>query len=639
MRPFHVLAAVALAAPAAPAAGQDGWPTFHGNLAAQKYSDATQITPGNVGELERVWEVHTGDVADGSGELPPSYFNATPIYANDTLYIGTAFYRILALDPATGEQLWSYDTGSSLEQLTQPGLKTRGVAYWQAEDPQDGLPCQKIVYMGTNDAKLHAVDADTGAACAGFADNGALDINRWNTTNDKYPLSILQPPTVTQDVLVTGWSGYDFRYAEAPPGSVFGLDPQTGERLWEINFIPEDIRPETGTANVWTNMTVDEERGILYMPVSSPSPNFWGGNRTEEIPRATSVTAADIETGEVLWSYQTIHHDVWDYDIVAAPTLVDIEVDGETVPALVQSTKQGLFFVLNRETGEPIWEIPEVEVPQSDVAGEQTSPTQPVPTRPEPLLDPEGFPGIWGLADAVSFGACSDFAEGLRNEGLYTPPTDEGNGTLFWPSFSGGPQWGGGSYNPETGLYVINASIMADYMELIPREEYDAMSDDERSATGETYSYYAQEGAPFAVKSGKFMNGLGMPCWKPPFGVIAAYDMNTGEQVWKRPFGKVQKWGFYLPEAWGSPNIGGPAQTASGLIFIGATMDSRVHALSVETGEELWSDLLEAPSVANPAVFMHEGRQYVVFTGGGNKIMKPEVSDQVVAYALPAGTE
>jgi quinoprotein glucose dehydrogenase len=305
------------------------------------------------------------------------------------------------------------------------------------------------------------------------------------------------------------------------------------------------------------------------------------------------------------------------------------------VPALVQSTKQGLFFVFDRETGEPVWPIDEVDVPQTDMEGEVTAAAQPIPMHPEPILDPESWPGIWGLAATISLGACSSFAEGLRNEGLYTPPTDKGNSTLFWPSFTGGPQWGGGSYNPDTGIYVINASVMVDYLQLIPRSEYDAMSDDEQEAKGEAYSYHAQEGAPYAVKTGQFMNGLGMPCWKPPFGVIAAYDMATGEQVWKRPFGQVQRWGFYMPESWGSPNIGGPVQTSSGLIFIGATMEGRAHALSAETGAELWSDLLEAPSIANPAVFIHEGQQYVVFTGGGNEILKPDVSDQVVAYALP----
>lgn len=615
---------------ALPSQAQD-WAAFHGNLAAQKYSPATQITPENVGALEKAWEIHTGDVSDGSGDKPASYFNATPIFANDTVYIGTAFYRVLALDPATGEQKWAFDTGAVLDKaLTQPGLKTRGVAYWAAENPTEGQPCQRQMFMGTQEGKLYAVDADTGKACTGFAQNGVLDINQWNTTNAKWPLSILQPPTIYKDQIFIGWSGYDFRYSEAPPGSVFAVDARTGELNWQVNLIPEDIRPQTGTANVWTNMTVDEERGILYMPVSSPSPNFWGGNRKEDIPLATSVTAVDTETGDVIWSQQLVHHDLWDYDPDAAPTLIDVQKDGKTIPAIIQTTKQALLFVFNRETGEPIWPIPERPVPQGAPEGDIVSATQPIPDHPEPMVDPNGFE-IWGLADTVSFGECSRFAEGLRKEGIYTPPRTEGNGSLVWPSYNGGIEWGGGSYNPETGIYVVNSSRIAQWFQLIPRAQFDKLTEEDKKDADN----YAMEGAPFGLKANTFMNSLGMPCWTPPFGTIAAYDMKTGDQIWKRPFGRAQRYGFYMPQSWGSPNIGGPVQTKSGLIFIGATMDGYVHAFSVEDGEELWSTLVEAPAVANPAVYTYNGREFVVFVAGGNHILKPDVSDQVVAFALP----
>jgi len=620
-----------LAMSLAPAAPAQDWPAFHGTVDGKKFSSADQITPDNVGMLEEAWDLNTGDVSDGSGERPASYFNSTPIYANDTLYIGTAFYRILAIDPATGDIRWSFDTETPLEQVTQPGLKTRGVAYWEAEDPQDGQPCQKRVLMGTNNAEIHAVDADTGEPCAEWGDGGVVDLNTWNDTNDKYPLSVLQPPTVAGDHVFTGWSGYDFQYAVAPPGSVFALDARTGELDWELEFLPPELRRTSGTANVWTNMTVDEERGLLFMPVSSPSPNYWGGNRLEEAPLASSITAADVDTGEVVWSYQIIHHDIWDYDPNAAPTLIEVEKDGETIPALVQTTKQGLLFVLNRETGEPVWPIEEKPVPGDPAEGDRVSPTQPIPDWPEPMLG--DFPGVWGLADALSFGACSDMIEGLRYDGMYTPPivADEPReGTLIWPSVSGGIQWGGGAYDPDTGTYVVNTSHMGDWMRLIPREDYEA-----ETSQNEQGGYYPMEGAPFGVQYDKMMNWLGMPCWKPPFGSIAAYDMRTGEKRWQVPFGRSQRYGFYMPESWGSPNIGGPALTATGLIFIGAAMDGYVRAMSAETGEVLWEDLVEAPAVATPAVFVHEGRQYVVFAAGGNQILKPDVSDQVVAYTLP----
>ncbi|MBP0482135.1 pyrroloquinoline quinone-dependent dehydrogenase [Sagittula salina] len=611
------------------AAHAQDWPGFHGNLASQKYSPLTQITPENVGDLERAWEVHTGDLSLGNGDLPKTIWSATPVYANDTLYLGTPFYRILALDPATGEERWSFDTESTLEALTQPGLKNRGVTYWEAEQPT-GQACDKAVYIGTMDARLFAVDADSGRPCKDFAEGGALDVNQWNTTNNRWPLSLLQPPTAYKDKLFIGWAGMDWQYSEAPPGTVFAVDARTGELDWTVDFIPEEIRAKTGTANVWTAMTVDQERGILYLPVSSPSPNYWGGNRTQEIPMATSVTAVDTESGAVLWSRQLVHHDIWDYDTDSAPTLVDLTVDGERVPALVQSTKQGMLYVLNRETGEPIFDWEERPVPASDAEGEQAAPTQPFVTTPEPPNSSTEWPGIWPLADTLSFGYCSRRLEELTYEGLFTPPNEHG-GALIYPGTAGGMQWGGGAVNPETGVYYVNTSRVVQILELFPRAEYDQM----QGGSGNEQGLYPQEGAPYGFSLTNFVTPtLGIPCWKPPFGTLQAYDLNTGEKLWQTPFGAVQQWGFYMPESWGSPNIGGPVVTASGLLFIGASMDDRVRAIDAETGEELWSDLLDVPVVANPAVYEHEGEQYVVFVSGGNTILKPEVSDQVVAYRL-----
>ena len=623
-----VALAVALAATALPATAQD-WDTFHGQLSAQKYSPADEITVDNVAGLERQWTVHTGDMSDGSGDLPPTVWSATPIYANDTLYLGTPFYRILALDPATGEEKWSYDSQSRLEALTQPALKNRGVAYWEAENPEDGQPCQKRVYIGTMTATLHAVDADTGKPCADFAKDGILDVNQWNTTNDRWPLSLLQPPTVVGDTLVLGWAGKDWAFAEAPPGTLFGLDARTGEKRWEVNFIPEKMRQRTGTANVWTAMSADPELGLVYIPVSSPSPNYWGGNRIEDIPRATSVTAVDVETGEVVWSRQLVHHDIWDYDTNAAPTLIDIERDGKTIPALVQTTKQGFLYVLNRETGEPIFDWEEREVPPSQAEGEKASPTQPFPAAPPPTNDPDDWPGVWWLADLVSLGNCSRRAEALDYQGLYTPPSV--NGTLTYPATAGGMQWGGAAVDPESGVLYVNASRVVQEYRLVPREEYDRIQGGSFAESG----YYPQAGAPYGFYLSNFQNWAGMPCWKPPFGTLSAYDIAKGEKLWEEPFGRVQRYGFYMPKSWGTPTIGGPAVTAGGLIFIGASIDARVRALDAETGKELWYDNVMAPAVANPAVFEHDGREWVVFVAGGNSILKPEVGDEIAAYALP----
>ena len=613
--------------------GTATWDSFHGQLNAQKYSPLTQITADNVGKLTKVWEFHTGDVSDGKGDTPATVWSATPIFANDTLYIGTPFDRLIALDPGTGKEKWHYDTKSSHKALTQPVLKNRGVSYWQAKQPVNGQACQKIVYMGTVDGKLFALDADSGKPCSDFADNGVLDLNQWNTVNAKYPLSVLQPPTVVGNHLLVGWAGKDWAYAEAPPGTVFSFNAQTGEREWTFDAIPEKIRKRTGTANVWTHMSADEANGLVYLPVSSPSPNYWGGNRVDAIPLGTSTTALDINTGKVVWSRQWVHHDVWDYDINSAPTLMDITVDGKQIPALVQATKQGFLFVVNRLTGEDVWPIEERPVPQGDgsVQGEVLSPTQPFPTKPAPLLDQSKKPEIWKLADIVGGGQCSRLWDNLTYEGMYTPPTTKGEGTLTYPDSAGGVQWGGVAFDPQKQIAIVNTSHIVQYVKLYSREDYDNADKDSGNESG----FAPQEGAPYGMRLLVASNWLGMPCWKPPFGEIVALDMHTGDVKWRRPVGASQQYGFFMPESWGSPTIGGPAVTAGGVIFIGASMDAKVRAYSVETGEELWSDQAEAPAVANPSVYEYKGRQYVAFVAGGNTILKDQVGDQVVVYALP----
>jgi len=604
----------------------DGWYTFNGNLENQKYSPADQINPQNVGKLEKVWEVHTGDVSDGSGKTPLTDWSATPLFVNDTIYVSTPFYRVFALAPDTGDVKWTYDTHAVLEALTQPDLKTRGVAYWQAAAPQPGTPCQKIVYVGTMDAKLHAVDADSGKKCEGFANGGVLDVNQWNTTNNKWPLSLLQPPTVYKDTLFIGWAGRDWSDAVDPPGTVFAVNAQTGQLKWVFHALPDEVVHKTGTSNVWASMSLDAEHGILYLPVSSPSPNFYGGDRKEELPLATSVTALEADTGKVLWSRQIVHHDLWDYDTNSPPVLVDINKDGRTIPALVQSSKMGIFFVLNRLTGEPIYPIEERKVPQSDVPGEQSSPTQPYAATPEPTV-PDRFPGISGLADILSFGECSRVMKGLRYDGRYTPPSLQG--TLAYPSTAGGVEWGGGAVDPRSAIYVVNSSYVAQIYQLLERRDYE-----ERAKNGSPQEYFPQTGAPYGFYLRTFVNFLGMPCWDPPYGTLSAYDLNSGKLLWKKPFGEVQQWGFYMPLSWGSVTIGAPLITKSGLIFIGGSMDARVRAIDLKSGEVVWQALVDAPAVANPATYIYKGKQYVVFVAGGNAILKPQASDQVAAFAL-----
>jgi len=601
--------------------------TFNYDLRAQKFAGATQITPANVGTLTRAWQMHTGDVSDGSGKLPASVWSATPLFVNNTLYVSTPFYRILALAPDTGVIKWSYDPRSLLTAETQPDLKTRGVAYWQAASPVAGSACQKIVYVGTMDAKLHAVDADRGTPCAGFGRDGVLDVNQWNGPHAKWKLSVLQPPTVYKDTLFIGWAGKDWAFAEAPAGTVFAVDARTGALKWTFHALPDDIASETGTANVWASMSVDPDHGLLYLPVSSPSPNFYGGARRAPLPLVTAVVALNADTGALVWSRQLVHHDLWDYDTNSAPVLVDITKDGKTIPALVQSGKQGFIFVLNRLTGEPIFPITETPVPASDVAGEQAAPTQPETAVPAPTV-PDTWPGVSTLADIVSLGYCSREAGRLRYDGRFTPPSLRG--TLTYPATAGGVEWGGGAVDPRTGTYVVNSSSVVQTYQLLTRADYDA-----RTRNGTPAGYFPMTGSPYGYVQQNFVNWLGMPCWKPPYGTLSSYDLGTGRLLWREPFGEVQKWGFYMPRSWGSVTIGAPVVTASGLIFIGASMDSRVRAIDLKSGAVLWTGQVDAPAVSIPMLYEYGGREYVAFTAGGNSILEPKVGDQLVAFALP----
>jgi quinoprotein glucose dehydrogenase len=628
-----------------PASGGETWSTFNGDLMAQKYATDAQITPANVAELKKAWEVHTGDVsypkslerdlgeslghAHRQSDIPPSDWSATPLFVNDTVYVATPFYRIFAVTPDSGKVKWTYDPHAVLRGLTQPEMKTRGLAYWQADNPQPGQACQKIVYVGTMEGKLHAVDADTGQRCVGFADHGVLNINRWNRVDAWWPLSILQPPTVYKDTLFIGWAGKDWAYKTDPPGTVFAVDARDGRLKWTFNALPPQAAGFTGTANIWASMSIDPKAGLLYLPVSSPSPNFYGGDRQQPLPLATSITALNVDTGQVVWSRQLVHHDLWDFDVNSAPVLVDLQRGGTTVPALVQSSKQGFLFVLNRLTGEPLFPITEHPVPASNVPGERAAPTQPFTGTPSPVLQAQ-WPGVYWLADLVSLGGCSRHARAMHYEGLFTPPS-LGAGTLTYPGTVGGVEWGGGAVDPVSQTYVVNSSSVAMIYQLLTRKDY------ERVTGGrEKPNYYDMAGTPYGVHIGTFLNWAGMPCWKPPYGTITAYDLKTGRTLWHEPFGAVRKWGIEMPSSWGSVTIGPPMITRTGLIFIGASMDAEVRALDLRTGKVLWSSRVAAPSVALPATYTYKGRQYVMFVAGGNSLLTPQLSDQLIAFALPA---
>ena len=387
------------------------------------------------------------------------------------------------------------------------------------------------------------------------------------------------------DHLILGWAGKDWAYEVAPPGTVFSINARTGKREWTFQALSDEMRKKSGTANVWTQMSADAARGLVYLPVSSPSPNYWGGNRTEKAPLATSTTALDVDTGKVVWSRQWVHHDVWDYDIDAAPTLIDITVHGKKIPALIQATKMGFLFVVNRENGKDVWPIKERPVPGGDgsVEGDVYARTQPFPTKPAPLLDQSKKPQVWWLADAASLGQCSRLWEKLEYKGMYTPPTTRGEGALTYPGSAAAVQWGGVAFDPESQTAIVNTSHIVQYVKLYDRKDYARNN----SGSGNESGFSPQKGAPYGMRLKVALNWVGMPCWKPPFGELVALDMNTGDVKWRHPVGASQQYGFFMPESWGSPTIGGPAVTAGGVIFIGASMDAKLRAYSLRTGNEL----------------------------------------------------
>ena len=417
-------------------------------LKAQKYSVATQITPDNVGKLKKAWETHTGDVSDGGRQADDGVVRDAPVRQQHGLYRhavlshprARARYRKGQVDLRSPRDAEGADPArpeeSRASPIGRPKIRSAGKA------------CQKIVYIGTMDAKLYAVDADTGKPCPNFGKNGVLDIDQWNTVNDKWPLSLLQPPTVYQDTLFIGWAGKDWTDTAAPPGAVFALDAQTGDLKWTFKpSRPSCDRQDRNVERLGLACRSTRRPDLLYMPVSSPSPNFYGGDRKEPMPLATSVTALDPETGKVVWSRQLVHHDIWDYDTNSAPVLIDIKKDGKTIPALVQSAKQGFLYVLNRQTGEPIYPIDEKAVPKSDVAGEEASPTQPYVATPQPTV-PDQWPGV--SASPMSSASALAAARPRRCATTAASRRRACKARIIYPATAGGVEWGGGAVDPAT---------------------------------------------------------------------------------------------------------------------------------------------------------------------------------------------
>jgi quinoprotein glucose dehydrogenase len=637
---FVGFAAFLAAAPAL--AAEPGWPAYGGDEGGQRFSSAAQVTTANVGKLVTAWTYSTRDLATKGASMGRASFEDTPILAEGRLFVCSPFNEVSALDPETGKEVWRFDPKIDPRLHYPNDFNCRGVAFWHDPRHATGV-CVSRIFFGTNDRRLIALDADSGKPCPGFGDKGTVTIVPLPKMIYPSEVQITSAPVVTHGIVIVGSSIDDNQRVDAPRGTVHAYDALTGRPRWSFDPIPTAASApnaaswsgagarQTGAANVWAPMSVDEENGLVYLPTTSPSPDFYGGARPGNNRYADSVVAVRALTGQVAWSFQVTHHDVWDYDVPAQPTLGLVTYRGTTAPAVIQPTKQGLVFTLNRLTGEPLIPVEERRVPQNGAPGEQLSPTQPFPVAPRPLAPSRIKPNdAFGLT-FWDRGKCHDIIAGARAEGLYTPPSTRG--TILYPFTGGGTNWGGLAFDAAHDIVYVNTSSAMHLVTLIPRNDFAAA----RSAFPDK-EVSPQSGTPFGMKREVITGPLGLPCNPPPWGVLHAIDMHDGHVIWDASLGTTEDlapFSQYFLGKTGTPNLGAPIVTAGGLVFIGATMDDYLRAFDTKTGAELWRGRLPAGGQATPMTYVWKGRQYVVIAAGGHSKLNTKRGDTVMAFALP----
>ncbi len=605
-------------------AADNGWSVYGHDDGGTRYSPLKQITPANVTKLKVAWTYHTDALTPETSLNHKAAFESTPILVDGTLFLTTPFNQVIALDPGTGAEKWKFDP-LVLRTHAYSEVTNRGVAAWTDTKTANAAPCHLRIFEGTIDARLLAIDGRTGKLCADFGKAGQIDLTQDVDFRRLFlgNYEVTSAPTVLGNVVITGSSIGDNVAVNLERGVVRGFDTRSGKLIWTWDPIPwaNEQKVRTGAANAWSTIAADDKRGLVFIPTGSASPDYYGGERPRDNRWADSVVALKASTGEFVWGFQVVHHDLWDFDVASEPTL--IEYDGKAAVAV--TTKMGNVFVLDRETGKPLVPVEERAVPKSDIPGEDAAPSQPTPEWSPMVPQRLTMSDAWGPTPEMR-AWCQDKIASFRNEGLFTPPSFKG--TISFPGNIGGVNWGGAAWDPERNILLANTNRVAAVAKLIPRADLPAArrNPDEMAWGGE---FALQIGTPYGLHRDWLVSPSQMPCNPPPWGALVAFDLNNGKLRWQAALGSM---GEGAPP--GSISFGGPMATAGGLVFTAAALDPHLRAFDSDTGKDVWTVELPASAQSTPMTYQWQGKQYIVICAGGHGKMKSKMGDSVVAFRL-----